>query len=200
MHIAIVSGSHRNNSESERVARYIASRLNGIGATTSVITLAGNPLPLWDEGTWSGDEKWKSAWGPVSAQLSKAEALVVVSPEWGGMVPSGLKNFFLLCQGGELAHKPGMIVGVSSGIGGSYPVAELRMSGYKNNRICFIPDHVIIRTVGGMLHGDDAANDHDKGIRERIDYSLRVLVEYGKALAHVRESGVIDTKTFPFGM
>ena len=51
--------------------------------------------------------------------------MAVVSPEWNGMVPSMLTNFFLLCSNNELAHKPGLLVGVSSGTGGSYPVAEL---------------------------------------------------------------------------
>ena len=113
---------------------------------------------------------------------------------------AGLKNFFLLCGADVLAHKPGLIVTVSAGAGGSYPVSELRISSYKNTRLCYIPDHVIVRNVGQMLHGDQPAEEHDEALRGRITYSLRVLVEYAKALQLVRESGVIDLKTFPYGV
>ncbi len=47
-----------------------------------------------------------------------------------------------------------MIVAVSSSSGGAYPIVELRASSDKNTRLCFIPDHVIVRSVGRMLKGD----------------------------------------------
>jgi len=59
MKIAIVSGSHRRDAESLRVARYIQGVLGSIGvAHTYLLSLSENPLPLGDEGLWSGDEKW----------------------------------------------------------------------------------------------------------------------------------------------
>ncbi len=164
MKITIVAGSHRREAESARVARYLEQELNKLGINdTYLLSLSGNPLPLWDEDVWSGDENWKSLWGPISKELKSSDGLVVVAPEWSGMVPPGLKNFFLLCGADVLAHKPGLIVTVSAGAGGSYPVTELRISSYKNTRLCYIPDHVIVRNVGQMLHGDQAADEHDAG-------------------------------------
>ena len=201
MKIALVAGSHRREAESARVARYLEKELKKLGnSETYLLSLSGNPLPLWDEDVWTGDEKWKALWGPISKELKCSDGLVVVAPEWSGMVPPGLKNFFLLCGADVFAHKPGMIVTVSAGTGGSYPVTELRTSSYKNTRLCYIPDHVIVRNVGHMLRGDQPADDHDAVLRGRIAYSLRVLVEYAKALRLVRESGVIDLKAFPYGM
>ncbi len=201
MKIAIVAGSHRREAESARVARHLEQRLRLLGAAdTYLLSLSGNPLPLWDEGVSKGDEKWKALWGPIAGELRGADALVVVAPEWSGMVTPALKNFFLLCGADVLAHKPGLIVSVSAGLGGSYPVAELRGSSYKNTRLCYLPDHVIVRNVGRMLKGDQPADEHDASLRARIDYSLKVLLEYARALRQVRESGVIDLKTFPHGM
>ncbi len=201
MKIAIISGSHRPQGESHRVARYIEKQLQELGVEEIYLfTLADNPLPLWDEGLWSDDPKWKSLWGPIRAELRTAEGFVIVSPEWSGMVPAGLKNFFLLCGNDVLAHKPGLIVTVSASLGGSYPVAELRSSSYKNTRICYIPDHVIIRNVGRMLQGDQPADEQDTAVRQRLSYCLKVLLEYTKALRAVRSSGVIDLKAFPYGM
>jgi len=201
MKIAIISGSHRPLGESHRVARYIERQLHDLGVEDIYLfTLADNPLPLWDEGLWGDDPKWKTLWGPIAAELRGAEGFVIVSPEWSGMVPAGLKNFFLLCDKELLAHKPGLIVTVSASMGGAYPVAELRSSSYKNTRICYIPDHVIIRNVGRMLHGDQPADEQDAAVRNRLTYCLKVLLEYTKALRLVRSSGVIDLKTFPYGV
>ncbi len=79
-------------------------------------------------------------------------------------------------------------------------MAELRSSSYKNNRIVYIPDHVIVRNVEEMLTGDEPANERDEGMRKRMRYSLQVLLEYSTALKGVRESGVINVKDYPFGM
>ncbi len=200
MSIIVVSGSHRKDSQSERVSNYIASRLQAQNVASEVISLSGNKLPLWDEGVWGNDPKWKALWAPIAASLSACSGLVVVAPEWAGMVPPALKNFLLLCSSREVGHKPAMIVGVSSGVGGSYPVAELRMSSYKNNRIVYVPDHLIIRDVESALVGDSPANDRDSQLRRRIDYSLRILCGYADALRSVRESGLVDYGEFPYGL
>jgi NAD(P)H-dependent FMN reductase len=200
MKIAIISGSHRLNSESDRIAAYVAKEVFLQGESPNIISLAGNPFPLWDEERWQESPRWDTAWGPTSAILKASEAFVFVVPEWGGMVPPGLKNFFLLCQSGELAHKPALIISLSAGINGSYPIAELRASSYKNTRICYLPDQVIVRTCQKMLLDGEDSNLRDVEIRERISYSLRLLREYAKALEGVRASGVADLVRFPFGM
>jgi hypothetical protein len=95
-----------------------------------------------------------------------------------------------------------MIVTVSSGDGGAYPVAELRMSSYKNSRICYIPEHVIVRHVEDVLNDDPASNNErsDSFYRERLQWALGILKEYGVALRHVRESGATKTDKFKNGM
>lgn len=200
MKIAIITGSHREGAESDRVGKYLQSVARGAGVEPVLISLSKNPLPLWDEGVWTGAENWTSVWNPIAAVLQQCDGLIIVTPEWAGMVPPGLKNFLLLCSTAEVGHKPALIVSVSSGIGGSYPVAELRTSSYKNNRLVYIPEHVIVRNVGEMLHGEKPTSDHDAGIRARLGYAVALLKEYAQALKSVRESSVIDHKSFPYGM
>ena len=117
------------------------------------------------------------------------------------MVPSGLKNFFLMWGNNELAHKPALIVAVSSGVGGAYPVAELRMSSYKNNRICYIPEQLIIRDVENVLN-DSGENDpeSDPYYRERTEFALNMLHQYASALQSVRSSEGIYNPKFKNGM
>ena len=206
MKITIISGSHREDSQSEKVARYIEKTLKeqGVCDETWLFSLAANPLPLWDEGIWNEDPRWDELLGPISAQLKSSDGFVVVSPEWHGQVPAGLKNFFLMwtSKGAELAHKPALIVTVSSADGGAYPVAELRMSSYKNSRLCYIPEHVILRNVESVLNSnpDDNNAGADEYFRNRILYALKILREYALALGQVRASGAADLSVYRNGM
>lgn len=203
MKICIISGSHRDASQSIKVAKYYQSvLLNGICEEAPIFDLANNPLPLWDQGIWDGEEKWVELLTPFREMLSSSDGFVVISPEWHGQVPAGLKNFFLIFGKNELGHKPAKIVTVSSADGGAYPVAELRMSSYKNNRLCYIPEQIIIRNVEKVLNekSDDNNQAADEYFRERISWSLNILKQYVIALKLVRASGVTETDKFGNGM
>ena len=89
------------------------------------------------------------------------------------MVPSAVKNFFLLCSAQELGHKPGLIVSISSSRNGAYPVAELRMSSFKNNRLLYIPEHLILRDVEKMFNPGEPGLEDDIYYRQRLDYCLQ---------------------------
>ena len=83
----------------------------------------------------------------ISNELETSDGFIMIVPEYGGMATPNSKNMFLLFNGGELFHKPGLIVSISSGKGGSYPISELRSSSYKNSHIMWIPENIIIRNV-----------------------------------------------------
>jgi NAD(P)H-dependent FMN reductase len=205
MKIGIICGSHRPDSQSGKVARYIERALlaRGLCDTTWLYDLGGNPLPLWDEGIWSGDEQWQQTLAPLSKELKSCDGFVVIAPEWHGMAPAGLKNFFLMwTAGGELAHKPALIVTVSISDGGSFPIAELRMSSYKNSRICYLPEHLIIRNVGTVFN-DDPEQDNPSAqeyFEDRLIYCLEMLGEYSLAFRQIRASGKTSLETYTSGM
>lgn len=107
--IILVAGSSRVDSQSAKVAHYLAGRLRRREVTCEVLDLGREPLPLWP-----GAEP-VTTWPGIAERLRQAEALVVLSPEWNGMACPALKNFFLYAGRAELAHKPALLVGVSSG-------------------------------------------------------------------------------------
>ena len=204
MKICIISGSHRQDSQSAKVAGFIQRTLEEkqLCDQTWLFSLAENPLPLWDEGIWNGDPAWRERLAPIHQQFRESDGLVVVSPEWHGQVPAGLKNLFLMLGKDQVGHKPALITTVSAGDGGAYPVAELRMSSYKNNRLCYIPEQIIVRHVESVLNADPARNDPqaDAYFRARIGYALGILREYALALRQVRSSGACDSDEFKNGM
>lgn len=202
MKIGIISGSHRSPSQSEKVADYMQQRLVELGVETWVFPLARNPLPLWEQEIWQKNDIWEARLAPIRTELQNCDGFIIISPEWHGQVPSGLKNFFLLFSKAELGHKPALITGVSSADGGAYPVAELRMSSYKNNRLCYIPEHLIIRKVESVLNDNPNDNDAaaDDYYRERIDWTLGILQGYTQALISMRASTQIFHDKFGNGM
>jgi len=142
MHYTIIIGSHRKQSQSTKVGNYLDHIIKQSTHTsqTSSIDLRGNPLPLWDE-----DEKYTDIREPMRKQCEKADAFIVITPERNGMATPAIKNFFLYAKPEEFANKPALLVGVSAGRGGKYPIAELRMSSSKNAQLCYIPQHLVVQ-------------------------------------------------------
>lgn len=204
MKISIISGSHRNPSQSEKIGQYIKSLFQSDYSDIDpfLYSLADNPLPLWDQSVWESSEKWNELLTPLKEQFSSSDAFVIITPEWHGQVPSGLKNLFLLLSRFELGHKPALIISVSSGTGGAYPVAELRMSSYKNNRLCYIPEQLIIRDVENVFNNKAEDNDQrsDQFYKERLNWCLEILIGYGKALKTMRTETQIHHDKFTNGM
>lgn len=181
-HIVLLSGSNRSNSQSLKVAKYLRDRLEQLDLCDSgeLLNLASSRLPLWPE------EDIDGIWNVQQTILKKATALIVISPEWNGMACPALKNFFLYAGLGELGHKPALLVGVSAGLGGAYPIAELRASSYKNSRIMYLPEQLIIRNVESMMNSEIPSDENDIRIRTRIDWALHLLCQYDDALCTIR--------------
>ncbi|RYD42867.1 MAG: NADPH-dependent oxidoreductase [Verrucomicrobiaceae bacterium] len=206
MKIALISGSHRPTGNSGRIARHIQKEAEAKGNSTYVLDLAQTDLPFWDEGLWGAEglsAKWEKVWNPVKAELESADAFVVVCPEYHGMVPSKLTNLFLLFGNGPtVAHKPALAVTVSSSMGGAYPLEELRAVTTKNNRMVYLPEHLIVRNADNMFI-PNPPEEHAKSnafLTERLDWTLDMLAAYGKALATVRSTVQTTHPKFANGM
>ena len=200
MKYIIISGSTRRVGQSAKVARYLIKEIEGkqVSASVDFLDLAQEEIPPWNERFWEEENPYPE-WTHWSGRLRAADALILVAPEWNGMVPPALSNLFLLLQD-EVAHKPALIVSVSAGPNGSYPVAQLRSFAYKNHRLCFMPDHVIVRFVEQVLNDDVPEQEDDRYIRDRIDYALAVLAVYVEAFRNIRSHPHIDLQRHPHGM
>lgn len=206
MKITVINGSmrHAANSQSLKVANYMLEALNNQAfcLQTHLISMTDQPYPLWDESIWDGDQAWQERIQPIAEELTGSDGFVIITPEYHGMAPAALKNFLLMHNKIQIGHKPALLIGVSSSDGGAYPVAELRMNSSKNNRLCYIPEQLIIRNVEKVLNKNNADNDTaaDKYFRERIDFALGVLGEYTSALKQMRKSKILHNDKFSNGM
>ena len=94
MRIAIIVGSHRKDSQSAKIGRFLQAQIESIGDHSCwTCDLGKHPLPLWDEEIGTDATHWAPL-GELNAQLHSSEAIIVISPEWHGMVPAAVKNFF----------------------------------------------------------------------------------------------------------
>jgi NAD(P)H-dependent FMN reductase len=201
MKFTVVSGSTRANSQSNKVAGYVQRYLSDtLHEDTHLLNLATANLKYWDETFWSDYANFDPNWSLASSEIRSSDALVIVAPEWNGMIPPALKNFFHLATKGELANKPALIVGVSSGINGVYPITELRLNSCKNTFLCYIPQHVIVRDVTNVLNTDTPQSKIDKDIRERLEYSIKMLQVYANAFSVIRADPIIKNSPFLYGM
>ena len=200
---AIISGSTRKKDpQSSKVAKYIKTHIeNELQQNTYLLDLSEVALKYWDETFWTDYANFDANWTAASSEIRSSDGIVVVAPEWNGTTPPALKNVFHLATKGEMANKPGLIVSVSSGINGAYPIVELRSSCYKNNFINYIPQHVIVRNVNNVLNSSEAnSTEDDKLTHERLDYSLKILHAYAEGFVHIRNSEIIKNTPFPYGM
>ena len=196
MNIVIVTGSHRLNSQSVRVAKLLKEIIFKNEASCIIHELAAMQLPMWNEGVWKGEDSWKTILDPLHEDIANADAFVFVTPEWSGMVPPMLKNYFLLSNHNIMGNKPALIISVSSGMGGSYPVNELRASSYKNTKLCYIPEHIILRKVEDFLNEEtEFKNDMIK----RIKFCCNLLMNYAVALKPIRNEN-LPFNDYPYGM
>ncbi|CAQ84439.1 MULTISPECIES: NAD(P)H-dependent oxidoreductase [Photorhabdus] len=198
MKLGIISGSHRAYSNSGKVGDLLDS-LEITKKTfkhTEHFHLGNLDIPIWDESIWNEvkDPKWHE-WSLISQSLMNADAFIIVVPEWGGMVPPKLKNLLLLCSNDELAHKPALLVSISSGNGGAFCISELRSSGYKNNKICFIPEHLVLRNI----EKEDDINIPSQ-LSNRMEYCIKVLHGYAYYLKEFRDKYPINLRCFKYGM
>lgn len=197
MNLLIISASQRTGSQSAKVARYFAETTSGF-SDINLVELCQLNIPLWD-GEQSSKEMSSSDWSALQVQVSKADALVLITPEWSGTASPLLKNFLMMCEAKHCAHKPVLLVSVVDGVSGAYPIAELRMNAFKNNKFVAIPDHLIIRNVTEILNDFNQDNNNlsyrDSQARHRMAYSMHTLTHYAKSLATLQQA--LSINPFP---
>lgn len=194
MHISVISSSQRAHSESLRISHYLAGRIEAAGAGAEIHDL--HELAL----STDIDQVWESgAARPTVERLEHCDGAVFVTPEWNGMPSPGLLNL-LLHIGTSLAHKPVLVVSVSSGRGGAYPISALRSIGYKNTKYVLLPEHLIFRNVKELVTGPETVGADDDYIRRRADFAIATLLAYASGLAEVRGLLPVTPREFRFGM
>lgn len=126
-YVPVILGSVRRGRKSPIVARFVVERLKRSGKfEPELLDLAEYNLPIMEERLRMRDDPPPNL-VEMGAKLARADAIVVVSPEYNSGYPGVLKNtldYFLP----EYKRKPIGIVTVSGGgFGGINALAQLRL-------------------------------------------------------------------------
>ncbi len=85
MQIAIIVGSHRKDSQSAKIARFLERQLISLGDHQCwTCDLGKDPLPLWDEEIGTDAPQWNGL-GALTAKIDQADAFIMIAPEWHGI-------------------------------------------------------------------------------------------------------------------
>ena len=219
LNILLVSSSQRDDSKSFAVAQYLQTNiLNDMqGVESSILDLSRYPVLLdhygigretTDKGGISRDDSTSliNNKDTVLKQLYSCDAVVFITPEWGGMIPPALVNLLLLTANGSanglpLGHKPAFAIGVSATGGGSNPISLLKGYAAKNSHLTWLPLHAIVQNVDDFLAQGWAPelDNRFSQVQSRLLVGLKSLTIYAKQLSGVREELVELSKVHPFG-
>lgn len=119
LYVPVILGTPRKGRMSEHAARLVRARLaERSGVETELIDVAALPIPVDDAGEQAKDPSF-------SEQMNRADALVLVSPEYNHGYP-GLLKHVLDTNLKEYIHKAVGVVGVSAGVfGGARMIQNL---------------------------------------------------------------------------
>ena len=142
----------------------------------------------------------------VLSLLYACDAVVFITPEWGGMIPPALVNLLLLSANGSanglpLAHKPAFAIGISTSGGGSHPISLLKGYTAKNSHLAWLPSHAIIQNVETFLTQAWTPTNDDRvsQVQSRLLVGIKSLIIYAEQLKPVRSDLLALSKAHPFG-
>jgi NAD(P)H-dependent FMN reductase len=176
--IPVILGTVRQGRMSLPVAQLMASELSRRpGLETELIDVAHMPLPVDDAGEATKDAAF-------ATRMTRADALVVVSPEYNHGYSGLLKHVLDSCLK-EYVHKAVGIVGVSSGpFGGARGIQDLLPVMRELGLVTIFWD-VNFGNVQSVF--DTSGRLAAQGFLQRIDKFLVELVWMARTLRHGRE-------------
>jgi NAD(P)H-dependent FMN reductase len=176
--IPVILGTVRAGRMSAHAARLVKQELvKRDGVETELIDIAQLPLPTNDAG-----EAIKNA--EFSNKMDRADAMVIVSPEYNHGYPGLLKHVLDSCLK-EYIHKAVGLVGVSAGQFGGSRVIENLLPVMRELGLVTIFWDVNFSSVHKVFSADGALLDN--AYLSRTDKFLSELIWMAKTLRHGRE-------------
>lgn len=181
MYVPVMLGTSREGRQSEKAARFILQEIKRKGLDSELIDVRDFRVRATDRTETSPEAK------KLSAKVSKADGLVIVSPEYNHGYPGELKMMLDLLYK-QYANKPVGFCGVSAGlVGGARAVEQLRQVAVELHMVP-IREAVYFPRVQDLF--DDKGAIKDASYPERVKKFLDELIWYADALKPAREKRI----------
>lgn len=183
IYIPVILGTTRKGRASEQVARFVHGELGKIaGVETELIDIRDIALSTGDAGEAIKDSDF-------SAAISRADGLVIVTPEYNHGYPGMLKHL-LDTNLKEYIHKAVGVCGVSAGgFGGTRVIENLLPVLRELGLVAIFWDG---NFSGAQKLFDREGNLLDQSYVKRIDKFLKELIWMSKVLRYGRENVSLD--------
>jgi NAD(P)H-dependent FMN reductase len=183
--IPVILGTTRKGRMSQAAAQLVTRELaKQSGVETELIDIATLPLPTDDAGQGIKDPTF-------AGKMDRADAIVIVAPEYNHGYPGLLKHVLDSCLK-EYVHKAVGVVGVSAGAFGGTRVIENLLPVLRELGLVTIFWNVNFSNVHKVFGPDGALRDESS--LPAIDKFLKELIWMGKTLRYGRESVSLDQK------
>ena len=127
LYLPIILGSVRRGRQSPKVARFLAERLRRAEVETEILDLLEYNFPVMEERLRLLDNA-PPGLVEFSAKLQRADAILIVSPEYNNGYPGVLKNALDYFGPAEYKNNPFGVATVSAGgFGGQMCLSQLRL-------------------------------------------------------------------------
>jgi len=177
--IPVILGTTRKGRMSAHAARFVFGQLRKRhGITSELIDIGELNLPIDDAGEAVKDQRF-------SAAMERADAIVIVSPEYNHSFPGLLKHVLDSCLK-EYIHKAAGIVGVSAGVFGVARTIEHFQPVLRELGLVSIFWDVNFGTVEKVF--DSSGQLLDQAYVRRTDKFLNELIWMAKVLRYGREN------------
>jgi NAD(P)H-dependent FMN reductase len=176
--IPVILGTTRKGRMSAYAAQFVFGELQKRpGVTTELIDIAQLKIPIDDAGETTKDPRFAAA-------MERADAIVIVSPEYNHSFPGLLKHVLDSCLK-EYIHKAAGIVGVSAGVFGGSRMIENFQPVLRELGLVSIFWDVNFGAVGKVFDRDGRLLD--QAYVGRTDKFLNELIWMAKVLRYGRE-------------
>jgi NAD(P)H-dependent FMN reductase len=180
MFIPVILGTARTGRESEKVANFIFDEVKKSGFETELIDVRDFRI---DATGWPGQSQQAKKLLPI---IEKADALIIVSPEYNHGYPGELKMMLDLLYN-PFFGKPVGFCGVSAGgLGGARAVEQLRQVSVELHMMP-IREALYFPTVKDLFDGTGKIKDPG-AYKDRLAKFFEELSRYAKALKSARPS------------
>ena len=178
LNIPVILGTARKGRRSAHAARFVVAQLSREpGVVTELIDIAGLNLAVDDAGEAIKDPGF-------AAKMSRADGLVIVSPEYNHSFPGLLKHTLDTCLS-EYIHKAVGVVGVSAGTFGGTRVIQGLLPVLRELGLVTIFWDVNFGSVAKVF--SETGELKEPAFVQRTDKFIKELIWMAETLRHGRE-------------
>lgn len=180
--ITMVVGTNRPGSRARAVSRHVEEIYRELGVELRVIDLKDLPPEIFNPSSY---EETPASFAPFQEAVSKADGLIIVTPEYNGGIPGILKYFIDMLEFPvSFEWRPVCFVGVARGMWGALrPIEQLQqIFGYRNGFI--YPERVFMPGIHQLL--DETDRLKDATILDRLRKQAAGYVDFVEKLKGVK--------------